>query len=346
MMDAFLVGDDHLAKRDPPTLFTIGQLNPHKGFVHVFDDATLDIVMQTLDTVSDFVTYLSKKEALFTRGIGVIAAGEEEILAHYLHHLNAAGEHDFEVPPNCGGLFFQEGTWQLFCIHPQRRAQIEANQVSYLWDQLIEKFSYHIMTATQQYTSSSGPHESEILLRFLAAENRTRRRMLAHGMLEVINKANERQRFVRIYQSTKSQEPYYVFLSLPSTHAKSEDEYREVRRGLLEAYLLVCKRMNPDAQDIVGIAISPTSESDCSEDLLYLNARDWTAELAAEAESLQADLKILQNVTLIEGRYSEYPKVTARARPRFVPNGRYPRNAPCGCGSGLKYKKCCIRTSF
>ncbi len=84
MMDAFLIGDDHLARHDPSRVFTIGQLNPHKGFVHVFDDATLDIVMKTLDTISDFVAYLSKKEALFTRGIRVIAAGEEEILAHYL----------------------------------------------------------------------------------------------------------------------------------------------------------------------------------------------------------------------------------------------------------------------
>ncbi len=168
------------------------------------------------------------------------------------------------------------------------------------------------MTGTQQYTSSSGPHESEIPLRYLAAENRTRRRMLALGMLEVVNMANENQRFVRIFQSTEPKEPYYVFLSLSSTYANSEDEYREVRRGLLEAYMLVCKRMNPDAQDIVGIAISPTSESGCSEDLAYLDARDWTAELAAEAESLQTDLKILQNVTRMEGRYSEYPDVACR----------------------------------
>ena len=343
MMDAFLVADDHLVKRNPPAVFTIGQIDPQKGFVHVFDDATLEIVMRTLDTAPDFVAYLSKKGSSVPGGIGVIAAGEEELLAHYLHQLNAEGEHDFVVPPDAGGLFFQEGTWRLFCLHPQRHSQLEANRVSYLWDQLIEKFSHHIMTGTQQYTSSRGPDDSEIPLRFLAAENRTCRRMLAQGMLEVVNKANAHQSFVRIYKSTEAREPYYVFLSLPSTHAKSEDQYREARRGLLEAYCLVCKRMNPDAQDIVGIAISPTSETGCSEDLLYLDAQDWTSELAAKAESLQADLKILLNVTPIEGHYSEYPKMETPARPRFVPNVRYPRNAPCGCGSGLKFKKCCGR---
>jgi len=343
MLDSMLVGDDHLAKRNPPTHFTIGQINPRKGYVHVFDDATLDVVMNTLDTVADFVAYLSKKEALLSLVHRVIAAGEEELLAFYLKQLSPAGEHDFVVPKDVNAFMIEEGHWAKFCHHPQRLAQIDANRVSYLWDELIEKFSHHIMNGTQQFTSSDGPHESELPLRFLAAENRTRRRMLAQGLLEVVHKANATQRFVRIYQSTEPREPYYVLLSMPSTHTKSEEEYREIRRKLLEAYCLVCKQVNQCARDIVGIAVSPTSESGCSEDLLYLNARDWTPEQAAEAALLQADLKILQNVTPIHGSYNEYPEVKTHPRSRFVPNGRYPRNAPCGCGSGRKFKKCCGR---
>jgi len=47
MLDSTLIGDAHL---NMP--FTIGQINPDKGYVHVFDDTTLDIVMNTLDTIS------------------------------------------------------------------------------------------------------------------------------------------------------------------------------------------------------------------------------------------------------------------------------------------------------
>jgi hypothetical protein len=222
-------------------------------------------------------------------------------------------------------------------------AQVDANRVSYLWDELIEKFSHHIMNGTQHFTSSADPHESELPLRFLAGENRTRRRMLAQGIQDVVHAANATQRFVRIYQAVQPDEPYYVLLSLPSTYAKSEEEYREVRRELLQAYLLVCKHVNPGAKDIVGIAVSPTSEANCSEDLFYLNARDWTPEQAAEAASLQGDLKILQNVTPIQGKCNEYPVTRPPANRRFVPKCRYPRNAPCGCGSGIKFKKCCAR---
>lgn len=42
--------------------FMIGQVDPARGYVHVFDDTSLEIVMSTLDTVSDFVEYLTKKE--------------------------------------------------------------------------------------------------------------------------------------------------------------------------------------------------------------------------------------------------------------------------------------------
>jgi hypothetical protein len=46
------------------------------------------IVLTTLDTVSDFVAYLSKKEAALTGNIVVSAAGEEELLAEYVAHIN------------------------------------------------------------------------------------------------------------------------------------------------------------------------------------------------------------------------------------------------------------------
>jgi hypothetical protein len=103
---------------------------------------------------------------------------------------------------------------------------------------------------------------------------------------------------------------------------------------------MVCRHIHPDAKDIVGIAVSPTSEPNCSEDLLYLDVREWTPEQAAEAASLQDDLKLLQDVQPIQGKYSEYPLFAVGGR-RFVPEGRFPRNAPCGCGSGRKFKKCC-----
>lgn len=64
--------------------FCIGQVRPKKGFVHVLDDFTLGLLLLELDTITDFVRYLVAKEAWISSGKLHMAAGEEEILAHYL----------------------------------------------------------------------------------------------------------------------------------------------------------------------------------------------------------------------------------------------------------------------
>jgi len=340
MIDSDLVGEDHLTQA--PVNFRIGQVNPSKGYVHVFDDTTLDVIMATLDTAADFFAYLSKKEAFLTSSKHVFAAGEEELLAYYLRNLNSQGEHDFCLSSEFDGIALEEGHWEDFCEHPQRKAQLEANKISYLWDTLIETFSEHIMAGTQYYSDSEGPHESETSLRFLAAESRMRRRMLAQSLLVVAEAANTRQAFVRVIQGILPGEPFYVMLSVHSRVEKNLADYREGRRKFLEAYCQACKDKFPVAQDIVGIAVSPTNDVGFSEDLLYLDGRNWTPEQLAAAAETRSKLKLLDNVKPVHGKYREYPDPVP-SKSRFVPAKRFPRNAKCPCGSGKKYKKCCGR---
>jgi hypothetical protein len=68
--------------------FCIGQLDPSKGYVHVLDDVALNVLMNARDTISDFVDYLSKKDALVTSGKLIGAAGEEDLLAYFLTHMD------------------------------------------------------------------------------------------------------------------------------------------------------------------------------------------------------------------------------------------------------------------
>lgn len=56
-----------------------------KGFVHTFDEISLDIVMNELDTITDFVKYLSDVETFLTKGVEItLNGGEEDLLALYL----------------------------------------------------------------------------------------------------------------------------------------------------------------------------------------------------------------------------------------------------------------------
>jgi hypothetical protein len=121
MLDSSLIGGD--AHRDMP--FTIGQINPDKGYIHVFDDTTLDIVMSTLDTITDFTAYLTKKEQFLTGRRVIHAAGEEELLAIYLRRLNKHGEHDFIIKGDYDTLSFDEGIWESFVRSPERLARLK-----------------------------------------------------------------------------------------------------------------------------------------------------------------------------------------------------------------------------
>jgi len=76
--------------------FTVGDLDSTRTFVHVMDDTTLNILMQTLDTITDFTSYLKKKEILLRGALNIFAAGEEELLANYLKNINMQQEHDFD----------------------------------------------------------------------------------------------------------------------------------------------------------------------------------------------------------------------------------------------------------
>ena len=99
MVRSDLVGDAHInAPAGPFGIFRIGRVHPKKGYVHVFDDGNLQILLSELDTVADFVAYLTRKEAFICSDKVVSATGEEDPLAYYLTHTNPDGEHDFAVP--------------------------------------------------------------------------------------------------------------------------------------------------------------------------------------------------------------------------------------------------------
>lgn len=332
MLDTHLVGDEHLKKP-----FAIGRIDAAKGYVHVFDDTSLHVVMTYLDTVSDFVAYLTKKEQLLTSGIHVLAAGEEELLAEYVGKLNDQSEHDFVFPKDTGGIFFPEGRWAKFLKSDERRAQTEANRISYSWDLLIEKFLYHLMSGTQYEADHPGISEQEKSFRWLARENRTRRRMLASALHELLGKTPANYRASRLLKPSRPGDPYFLFLLLPRYPSVEEKDYRRVRGDMLRGYCQVAKLQFPDAQHIIGIATEPLDGDDHrSEDFVHLDATEWSEKLNEQARTIKADLGIFAEVHVFAGREQEYP-----VDPGVSKRAHVSRNSPCICGSGKRYKRCC-----
>jgi hypothetical protein len=100
------------------------------------------------------------------------------LLAYYLQRTNESGDHDFVAPSGFGrfddfnGIGIDEGFWEEFSQNPQRKAQIAADKISYNWDRLIDKFSEHVIAGTQYYTTKPGVEHSEVILRFLARDDK------------------------------------------------------------------------------------------------------------------------------------------------------------------------------
>ncbi len=288
-----------------PPPFSVGNLDPSRGFVHVLDDASLELVLKTRDTLSDLVHYLSAKEALL-HSRRVIAPGEEELLGVYMQNVDGDGNHFFDFPPD-GALELDGGFWERFEASRQRAAQLEADKTSYLWDYLIKKTSYHVLDDTQYHSSPGGQSDGEVVLRHMARENRFSRRILSESFLEVMKRSKADERSLRMVQPVGREQICYVFLLLPWYESLSERDYRKFRRDYLEICCRVAKLEFPDANDILGIATEAGHPDGRSEDLLRLDVREWTDEMAATARELQEEFDILVSKNLSESHFDEFP---------------------------------------
>jgi len=338
-----VIGDAHLASNGG-TPFAVGQIDPSRGYLHVFDDTSLNIVMSTLDTISDFTNYLSKKEK-FIQAQPILAAGEEELLAKYLEDANKNGEHDFLIREK--GKFdvvvTGEGHWDEFQQNPIRQAQIKINKISYFWDALIERFAQQAIDGTQYQATQKGVLGAEYTLRPMARESRFSRRMLARALYEIGTKTESPKTGVRLVPSPTQKALYYLFLITSPMDYMDYDGYREWRLALLEAYLLALKLKQPDAQSIVGIALAPSTSEESSEDAMYLDASTWSEIDQQEASSLVEELGLLKNLQRWRSREYEYPRTYDDITNMHSNLPNNPRNKPCPCGSGLKYKHCCLK---
>lgn len=324
--------------------FTIGQIDPKKGYVHVFDDTTLEVVMKTLDTISDFTRYLSLKEQFILSGRLLMSTGEEDLLAYYLQQVDQNGEHTFlpKAEKQFDGLIVTEGEWEDFLNHPSRLAQISCNEISYSWDKLIEKFMFHVTSGTSYHLSHPDLKIQDQIFRMLAKENRTKRRLLAESIHELIEKTPENMRTTRLLDPEKISEPYYLFLLLPFPKFLSYEKYREVRGDLLNRYLSITKLNCPEALDIIGLATETGFPEKRSEDFVYLDARIWSDEDNQHALKLEKELLYIGMIgekTNFRKKIEEYPDIIPRNKIEM--KGKK-RNMICPyCNSGKKFKKCC-----
>jgi len=289
----------------PP--FALGGPVDARGYVHVFDDVSLNLVMRELDTISDFVEYLAKKERFIAEDRLVSAAGEEELLAYYLRKMNSQGQHDFVMPDGLTHLAIAEGTWRGYSRDPRYLAKKRADKASYLWDRLIEVFARHIATGTLAVGQDLPVSSLERALRVMASEARFSRRVLANALREKILTT---QLFMSDTRTVISQEypgVAYVFLISGPGPEEEYEEFRNARAAILLVYCKVARLLHRQLREVIGIAMEPRGSRGGSEALVYVAAESWTAEDEVEARALQDQFGIFKKARTIHTHDEEYP---------------------------------------
>jgi hypothetical protein len=292
--------------------FCIEDIDPNQTFVHILDDISLDTVLDTLNTVSDLVAYLSKKEKLFRSGLQISAASELEILAYYHKFINEHQERDFLILHNLDEqqeLTLNEGYWQEFEQSYERKSKLEADIISYQWDKIIERFIHYCFKEEMYYTSHSSISEQEILLRLLAKENRFHRRILSEALYSLINSASNSELTTRYIEPISSGMNCYVFMVFPHFEKLTYNQYREERKRVLHERCYIAKLRFPDIQHVVGIATESNllGKEGRSEDVIYIDLTQWTSEDDIQVKEIDGERRLTKNLEIFCLHHDEYP---------------------------------------
>jgi hypothetical protein len=177
----------------------------------------------------------------------------------------------------------------------------------------------------------------------MAKEPRMSRRALSEQMIKAIQNFPESdQPLVRnlSYMPSFYQGVGYVFLQLKCENKGDyEGDYRPKRRALLEIACGAARNYFGHLKKVIGIAIDAPKYADAnSEDFILMDCESWSEEQAEHYRAANEGLNFFQTKQLrkIEKRITDFP-----AKPT-KPERKLGRNELCYCGSGKKYKRCCL----
>lgn len=262
------------------------------GFVHVFNERSLTIIMKELDTISDFVKYLIDKEVLFQKAKKIVlTGGEEDLLALYLQN---GRTFSFKTDQ----IIIVDNLWDDFVKQIQYQLKKEKDILSYAWDNLINIFCNDFLNNNLEFGQSL--KEVEKITRTMALEDRFGRRILSDTFLKFIELASKKKVKSRYIASPSNK--YYVFLASP------HGENRKERIGELGLRCFVVRGLNSDCTCVIGIATEQYEKNKgCSFDAIYLFKDNWTPEDQKEFDRIQNEFGYFEKSVKSQRHEDEYP---------------------------------------
>ncbi|MET0002667.1 MAG: hypothetical protein ABW087_03520 [Candidatus Thiodiazotropha sp.] len=252
------------------------------GVVHVCDEFSLGAIFGLLDTITDFVSFLTEVEALINRANIVFSGGGiEDLLAIYL--LN-----NYSFPYEEADLLIIDDTvFKGFIDSDDYKCIQESYKDSYFWDKLIEHFAGDLLTDGMfEYGANQATDNQQALIQ-MALQPRGHRANLVESFSEFLQKPelNIAARVVLAHQNTA-----FVFHLGPSSD-------REARVQELGLRCLVVRGRLPDVKIVVGISrdkLGP-SEVGYSHDIVFVDIPEWDKDFEEQVTKIQKELGYFEN---------------------------------------------------
>jgi len=264
--------------------------------IHFIDDFSLETIFSELDTVSDFIEYLHKKEELFISSKRAYVGAEEDLLAYYLWN-NRSFPEKFDL------MIFMDDIWENIRKRPEYIQKKAADKISLFWDNLIEECINMRDPSLRNILGffDESNENTEHALRVLAKECRFSRRVLSQEFYDFHKDKTISSRAVQSY----SKDVFYVFLKKKTSYDRHA---RQIE--LLARCMIIRDKVNYNAV-IIGIATEDNFEIGHSFDLLYYEKENWTEADRKMARSAIDDLHLFRSSRSSIVHADEYPEQKA-----------------------------------
>jgi hypothetical protein len=254
--------------------------------VHVFTRDFTQIVLNELDTISDFCLYLERKEKLLTKGKRslIVLGGEEELLGIYIRENKTFG--DFE---NADNIVLEEGIWKNLQKDPRYIKKKKMDEISYGWDSIIDR-------------AHEGSPKYEIVARELARPNRFERRYLSKVFMDAHIRSHKDISGADLYRRIMPSDGVtYCFLFM------DDPEPRERRKSMLLAICYFARWKFPHNKKVIGIATEKKLRPTCSYDYVLMDKPVWTEKDEEIATKIRQRTSMFKRPIIGQADEDEYP---------------------------------------
>jgi hypothetical protein len=239
-----------------------------KGYIHVFDETSTDVILRELDTIIDFTDYLSAKE-IFMADKTIVIPYEIDFLAIYLQ----TGL-DIDVPADA--VIAGERLWDDYTKSKEYAEWQEDITVSYVWDFMVREIhKNHI----NENTLKDRRDELESAIRTINLEPRINRIELG----AILDNAIKKKVGARMLQPIGESKHTYVFMPLT-------DKNWNLKEGELELRCMVARHDNPTVTQVVGISIGSNSNGDSCFDIFSLKMDHLTEDFKKQVNQIKEEL--------------------------------------------------------